>query len=76
VIKGHADDPSAPHLPVTVHDIESRRLRYQTAPRDALAPILNMGGMAKYSAIWRPEEGTNGLWQLVDILPDDAREVA
>ena len=76
VIKGYPIDPAQPMWPCTVHDIDSRRVRYQMVPRDALMPILDRGGMATYAAIWWPDRGERGEWQLVDILPDTAREVA
>lgn len=70
-IKGQPVDPAQPMWPVTIHDLRSRRLRYQAAPREVLAPLFDMGGMAKYSAIWLSHEGSNGRWQLIDVLPDN-----
>jgi hypothetical protein len=72
-IRGKSVDPSAPMQPVTVHDLRSRRCRYQTAPRDLLTPLMELGGMAKFSALWMSHEGENGRWQLIDVLPDNVR---
>jgi hypothetical protein len=76
VIRGQPADPSQDEWPVVAHDLQSRRLRYQMAPRYIALALGELSGMSKMSARWCPNDGKNGRWQLVDILPDNAREVA
>jgi hypothetical protein len=73
VIRGFPKDASAAHYPVTVHDLRSRRCRYQFAPFEVLAPLWERNGMAKFSAVWQSHEGHNGRWQLIGVLPDNVR---
>jgi hypothetical protein len=46
-------------------------VRYQFAPMSVIAPIWQSNGMAKFSAIWKSHEGTNGRWELIDVLPEN-----
>ena len=71
VIRGFPENGDAAHYPVTVHDLRSRRVRYQFAPMSVIAPIWQSNGMAKFSAIWKSHEGTNGRWELIDVLPEN-----
>lgn len=71
VIRGIPKDASAAHYPVTVHDLRSRRLRYQFAPFEVLAPLWEQNGIAKFRAVWKSHEGTNGRWDLIDVLPNN-----
>lgn len=76
VIRGVPVDPGTPLWPATIFDLRSRRLRYQMVEKFHLLPLDQCGLSAKFSAIWCPNAGTNGRWQLIDMLPDAAREVA
>lgn len=71
VHRGKPIDPDVPMWPATVHDLRSRRCRYQVVNKHLLFPLMETGGMAKFSAVWCPNAGTNGRWQLIDVLPDN-----
>ena len=75
-IRGEPMDPSQDEWPCTVHDLRSRRLRYQTCPRYIALALGEFNGMAKMSARWCPNVGDKGEWALLDILPDSATEAA
>ena len=76
VIRGEPTDPSADEWPVTAHDLHSKRLRYQKAPRYVALALGEFGGMSKMSARWCPNVGDRGEWLLLDLLPDTAQEGA
>jgi len=71
VIRGIPANSDAANYPVTVHDLRSRRVRYQHAPMSVIAPLWQHRGMAKFSAVWKSHEGTNGRWELIDVLPEN-----
>lgn len=75
-IRGQPFDPSQDHWPVVVHDMQSRRLRYQFAPRYIALALGEFNGMSKMRARWCPNIGSSGEWQLIDLLPDSATEAA
>lgn len=66
VIVGYPETPDARMVPVTVHDMDSRRLRYQHAPRGQLA-VMNGDQMGEWSAIWIERRRE---WALIDYLGD------
>ena len=70
-IRGEPFDPSQEIWPVTCHDLHSKRLRYQFAPRYIALALGEFNGMSKMSAIWHPNVGDRGEWQLFDLLPDN-----
>jgi hypothetical protein len=74
-LKGKPVDPDAPMWPATIFDLRSRRLRYQMVNKHLLFS-LETNGTAKFSAVWCSSAGTNGRWQLIDMVPDHVREVA
>jgi hypothetical protein len=76
VIRGVPLDPAQESWPVVVHDLHSRRLRYQYAPRDIALALDEWNGMSKMTARWCPQVGDRGEWQLIDFLPDTATEAA
>jgi hypothetical protein len=69
-IRGEPFDPSQENWPVVAHDLHSKRLRYQFAPRYIALALGEFGGMSKMSARWCPNVGDRGEWQLFDLLPD------
>jgi len=75
-IRGQPADPSQDEWPCTVHDLRSRRVRYQNVPRYIALALGEFNGMAKMSARWCPNVGDRGEWQLIDLLPDNATEAA
>lgn len=66
VIVGIPADETPDQVPVTIHDPDSRRLKYQRAHRDQLA-VMNGDSMGEWTAIWLP---TTEQWRLVDYLGD------
>lgn len=76
VILGTPADPSQEMWPATVHDRESRRLRYQMIPKGQALEISLMGGMAKWRARWCPQVGDRGEWALIEMVEDTATEAA
>lgn len=66
IIVGHPKEPDQKQIPVTVHDLESRRLRYQFAPRDQLA-VMNGDSLGEWTAIWSESRRE---WTLVEYLGD------
>lgn len=60
--------PDQKMVPVTIFDLESRRVKYQHAPRDQLAV---MGGRktAQWTAIW---SSLGQEWKLLDIVSETA----
>ena len=66
-IRGQPVSPSDEQWPIVVHDIHSKRLRYQHAPRYIALALGEFNGMARMTARWLPNENR---WQLLDILPD------
>lgn len=66
VIVGHPEDPASRMIPVTVHDLDSRRLKYQHAPRDQLA-VMNGDDLGEWTAYWSE---TRQQWTLVDYIGD------
>lgn len=72
-IRGEPFDPSQEIWPVTCHDLHSKRLRYQFAPRYIALALGEFGGMSKMTARWCPKAGENGEWALIDLLPDNVR---
>jgi hypothetical protein len=60
-------DPDEPRMvPVTIHDMESRRCKFQRVPRDQLA-VMNGDKMGEWMAIWLP---TAEQWTLIDFVGD------
>jgi hypothetical protein len=70
-IRGEPFDPSQEQWPCTVHDLRSRRLRYQYVPRYIALALGEFNGLSKMSARWCPNVGDRGEWQLFDLLPDN-----
>jgi len=70
-IRGEPFDPSQENWPVTVHDLASKRLRFQFAPRYIALALGEFGGMSKMTGRWCPNVGDRGEWQLFDLLPDN-----
>jgi hypothetical protein len=66
LIVGHPHDPDAKMVPVTIHDMESRRLKYQKVNRDQLA-VMAGDKMGEWMAIYLP---TAEQWTLVDYVSD------
>jgi hypothetical protein len=66
VIVGWAQEPDSRMVPVVVHDMESRRLKYQHAYRDELA-VMNGDPMGEWMAYWLP---TAERWALIDYVSD------
>lgn len=66
VIVGYPKEPDQHMIPVVVHDMASRRLRDQYAPRDQLA-VMNGDKMGEWMAIWLP---TAERWTLIDYVSD------
>ena len=58
--------PEQKQIPVVVHDMQSRRCKYQHAPRDQLA-AMNGDKLGEWSAIWSESRQT---WTLVEYLGD------
>jgi hypothetical protein len=71
VIRGQPVDPSQDKWPVVVHDLHSKNLRCQYAPRDIALALGEFSGMSKMTARWCPNVGERGEWQLLDFLPDN-----
>jgi hypothetical protein len=71
VIKGIPVDQANPMWPATIFDLRSRRLRYQMVDKHHLFPLETCGDSAKFTAIWCSSAGTNGRWQLIDVLPEN-----
>ena len=66
IIVGTPKEPDQKQVPVTVHDMDSRRLRYQFAPRDQLA-VMNGDPLGEWTAIWSESRRE---WTLVEYLGD------
>ena len=68
VIRGVPVDPETPLWPATIFDLRSRRLRYQVVEKHYLEPLTALGDSAKFRAIWCPNAGKRGRWQLVEQI--------
>jgi len=66
VIVGHPKEPDQRMVPVTIHDLESRRCKFQRVPRDQLA-VMNGDKLGEWMAIWLP---TAEQWTLIDFVGD------
>jgi hypothetical protein len=75
-IRGEPFDPQQDSWPVVVHDLHSRRVRYQHAPRYIGLALGEFNGMSKMLARWCPNVGDRGEWQLIDVLPDNVTVIA
>lgn len=63
---GYPEDCHQALIPVTIFDLESRRVRYQKVHRDQLE-VMGDTKTAMWKAYWT---GTD--WRLIDIVPDTA----
>ncbi len=68
VIRGVPVDPETPLWPATIFDLRSRRLRYQMVEKRYLEPLQVCRDSAKFRAVWCPNAGPNGRWQLVEQI--------
>lgn len=76
VAVGHPDDPNQLLIPITIHDTQSRRIRYTYAHRDQLAVMLGRS-LGKWTALWiQTTPADRGEWRLLDLVNDETREVA
>ena len=76
VAVGKPKDPDQALIPITVHDLDSRRVRYTHAPKDQLAVMLGRT-LGKWTAIWLQRSPIDrGEWRLLDLVSDETREVA
>jgi hypothetical protein len=64
VIVGHPKEPGQRMVPVTIHDMESRRCRFQSVSRDQLE-VMEGDTMGEWMAIFLP---TADRWSLVDYV--------
>ena len=76
VALGVCSDPAADQIPVTICDLQSRRVRYVHAPRAQMA-VMNGRGVAKWTAYWiQPHPKDRGEWRLADIVSEIGAEAA
>lgn len=76
VVRGIPSEPDAKQIPVTIHDLRSRRVRYVYLPRAQLA-VMAGRHVAKWTAYWvqtRPQD--HGEWRLIDIDSELGTEAA
>jgi hypothetical protein len=66
IIVGYPENPGAKMIPITIHDMDSRRLRCQYAHRDQLA-VMAGDQLGEWMAIWLPRKNE---WALVDYVGD------
>ena len=66
VIVGHPENPDAKMVPATIHDLDSRRCKFQHVPRGQLA-VMNGDQMGEWSAIWMERRQE---WALIEFLGD------
>jgi hypothetical protein len=66
VIVGTPKEPEQRMVPVTIHDMESRRCKFQSVPRDQLA-VMNGDKLGEWMAIYLP---TAEQWTLIDYVSD------
>jgi hypothetical protein len=66
LIVGTPKEPDSEFVPCTIHDRDSRRLKYQRIPRDQLA-VMHGETMGEWMAIWLP---TAERWSLIDYVSD------
>jgi hypothetical protein len=66
LIVGHPKEPDSDFIPCTIHDQDSRRLKYQFVPKDQLA-VMHGDKMGEWMAIWLP---TAERWSLIDYVSD------
>lgn len=66
VIVGYPQEPDQRTMPITIHDMQSRRCRFQSVHRDQLE-IMNGDKLGEWMAIWLP---TAEQWTLIDYLGD------
>ena len=76
VVRGIPSEPDAEQIPVTIHDLRSRRVRYVHAPRAQLA-VMAGRDIAKWTAYWiQPHPKDRGEWRLVDVVSELGTEAA
>jgi hypothetical protein len=66
VMVGFPETTDARVIPVTIMDMESRRVKYQHVPRDAIE-VMEGDKMGEWMAIYLP---TAEQWTLVDYVSD------